>query len=233
VVAQLKEHGHVTWGWLGVAIQNVTSSIAKSLGLDPNHPTGALVASVTPDSPAAKAGLKPGDVITAAGGHDIRTVQELPRLVAATPVGNKLELTVLRDGKQIDARIGEMPQNEAVASVKRAPAQPGGGGAASALGMELVSLDPQLRKELRLPKEVNGVVVGQVATGSPAVELGIQPGDVIVSVDQKAVTTPEDAAAQLKAAAARGNVLLLLNRHGTSEFVGLSIENDGTAGSSR
>jgi serine protease Do len=65
VVAQIKEHGRVTWGWLGIAIQNVTPAIAKSLGLDPDHPTGALVASLTPDSPAAKAGIKQGDVITA------------------------------------------------------------------------------------------------------------------------------------------------------------------------
>src|ERR1700726_2952606 len=85
VVVQLKEHGHVTWGGLGVAIQNVTPAIAKSLGLDPDNPTGALVTSVTADSPAAKAGIEQGDVITAAGGHEIKTVHDLPRRVAATP----------------------------------------------------------------------------------------------------------------------------------------------------
>jgi serine protease Do len=230
VVDQIREHGHVTWGWLGVTVQNVTSSIAKSLGLDPNHPTGALVASVSPGSPADKAGIKPGDVVIAAGGHEIRTLHDLPRLVAATPVGSKLDLTIRRGGKQqtVEVTIGEMP--EKVASAQRGAAQPG---AASALGMEFLALDPQLRKELHVPKEVNGVVVGQVASDSPAGELGIQPGDVIVSVDQKPVTTSEGAAAQLKEAAEHGNVLLLLNRHGTSQFVGLSVENNGTAGSSR
>jgi serine protease Do len=99
--------------------------------------------------------------------------------------------------------------------------------------MELLPLEPQLRRELRVPKDLNGVVVGQVASGSPPGELGIQPGDVIVSVDQRPVTTPEGAAAQLKQAAAQGNVLLLLNRHGMSRFVGLSVENNGTAGSSQ
>jgi serine protease Do len=74
VVVQLKEHGHVTWGWLGVAIQNVTPAIAKSLGLDPANTTGALVASVTADSPAAKSGIEQGDVITAAGGHEIKSL---------------------------------------------------------------------------------------------------------------------------------------------------------------
>jgi serine protease Do len=188
------------------------------------------VASVSPGSPADKAGIKPGDVVIAAGGHEIRTLHDLPRLVAATPVGSKLDLTIRRGGKQqtVEVTIGEMP--EKVASAQRGAAQPG---AASALGMEFLALDPQLRKELHVPKEVNGVVVGQVASDSPAGELGIQPGDVIVSVDQKPVTTSEGAAAQLKEAAEHGNVLLLLNRHGTSQFVGLSVENNGTAGSSR
>src|SRR5437868_3600259 len=233
VVAQLKEHGHVTWGWLGIAIQSVTPAIAKSLGLDPDHPSGALVASVTAESPAARAGIKQGDLITAASGHEIKSVHDLPRLVAATPVYTKLQLTIVRDGKQstVEAAIGEMPQN--VASAEREPAEPGSGKSANALGMELLPLDPQLRKELKIPKDLNGVVVGQVTSGSPAGELGIRPGDVIVSVDQSPVTTPEGAAAQLKQAAAQGNVLLLLNRHGMSQFVGLSIENNGTAGSSR
>ena len=172
-------------------------------------------------------------MITAAGGHEIKSVHDLPRLVAATPVGGKLGLTIVRDGKQrtVEATIGEMPQN--VASAEREAAQPGSGKPANMLGMELLPLDPQLRKELKVSKHLNGVVVGQVASGSPAGDLGIQPGDVIVSVDQKPVTTPESAAIQLKEAAAQGNVLLLLNRHGMSQFVGLSVENNGTAGSSR
>jgi serine protease Do len=234
VVVQLKEHGHVTWGWLGVAIQNVTPAIAKSLGLDPANTTGALVASVTADSPAAKSGIEQGDVITAAGGREIKKLHDLPRLVAATPVGGELPLTIVRDGKQrtVEATIGQMPQN--VASEEPGAAQPGSGKTANdALGMEFLPLERQLRRELKVPKDLNGVVVGQVASGSPAGELGIQPGDVIVSVDQRPVTTPEGAAAQLKQAAAQGNVLLLLNRHGMSRFVGLSVENNGTAGSSR
>src|SRR5215469_2553053 len=228
VVAELKQHGHVTWGWLGVAIQSVTPSIAKSLGLDPERTSGALVASVSPDSPAAKAGLKSGDMITAAGGHKIQTVHDLPRLVAASPVGSKLGLTILRNGNEqtLDATIGEMPK-------KLASAEPGGEQPASALGMQFVPLTPQLRSQLRVPKEVNGVVVGQIASDSPANALGMQPGDVIEPIDQKPVTRPAEAARELKEAAAHGDVLLLLNRHGVNEFVGLSIENNGTTGSSR
>ena len=109
-------------------------------------------------------------------------MHDLPRLVAATPVGARLELTIVRDGKQktVEASIREMPKN--VASAEPEGAQPGSGKAANALGMELLPPDPQLRKELKVPKDVNGVVVGKVAGGSPTGDLGIQPGDVIVSV---------------------------------------------------
>jgi serine protease Do len=227
VVGQLQEHGHVTWGWLGVAIQSITPSIAKGLGLNPEQSTGALVASVVPDSPAVKAGLEAGDVITAAGGHDIKTVHDLPRLVAAAPVGGKLSLTILHNGKEqtIEATIGEMPNK--VASAEQVGEQP-----SIALGMELAPLTPRLRSELQVPKNIDGVVVDRIANDSPARASGLQTGDVIVSIDQKPATTTPEAAAQLKEAAAQGNVLLLVNRHGTNQFVGLSIENNGTAGSS-
>jgi S1-C subfamily serine protease len=232
VVGELKEHGHVTWGWLGVAIQSITPSIAKSLGLDPEHPTGALVVSVTPDSPAQKAGLKPGDVIIGAGGHKIETLHELPRLVAAASIGGRLDLTIRRAGKEqkLEATIAEMP--ETVASTGES-AVPSSHANASALGMELLPLAPELRSELHVPKDLSGVVVGRIAPDSPARALGIQSGDVIVSIDQKPATNPEEAATELKEAAAQGDVLLLLDRHGVNEFVGLSVENNGIAGSSR
>jgi serine protease Do len=225
VVAQIKEHGHVTWGWLGVSIQNITPSIAKSLGLDPDHPTGALVASVTPNSPAQKAGLKPGDVIIEADGHNIKAVHALPRIVAAAPIGSTLELTIRRGGEEqkLEATIAEMPESVASGGESGVPSSQAN---ASAFGMEFVPLAPELRSELHVPKDVSGVVVRRIAPDSSARALGIQPGDVIVSIDQKPVTTPEEAAAELKEAAAHGNVLLLLNRHGVSEFVGLTVENN-------
>ena len=159
VVGELKEHGSVTWGWLRVSIQNVSPAIAKSLGLDPDHPEGALVASVSADTPAAKAGLKSGDVIVAAGSHPIHSAHDLPRVVAETPVGSKLDLTVERDGKNhtLVATIGAIP-------AKLASAEPGEGQRpsatpSSALGMELAPLGPELRLELKIAKDVEGVVV--------------------------------------------------------------------------
>jgi serine protease Do len=233
VVAQLKEKGHVTRGWLGVAIQGITPAIAKSLGLNSDDPTGVIVASVTPSSPAAKAGLKPGDVILSANGQPIKSVHDLPRLVAALPPSQKLEMSLRRGGKEMTlaATTAEMPQQEQQAAASPGPASDEKGGTTTGLGLQLSALDQSVRREYRIPKDVEGAVVTKVASDSPAAALGIEPGDVIMSVDQQPVKTPQEAADQLKKAAANGNILLLLNRHGTSQFVGLSIS-PGT-GSSR
>jgi serine protease Do len=224
VVNELEEHGKVTWGWLGVSIQNMTPPIAKSLGLE--HAEGALVAAVIPDSPAAKAGLKSGDVIVAAGDHPIHSAHDLPRLVAETRIGSKLDLTIKRDGKTqtLVADIGSMPAK--FASAGPTAEQPGSA-TGSALGMELAPLGPQLRKELKIPTGVNGVVVTRVASNSPVAAMGVQAGDVIQSIDRQPATSPQEAAGALKEAAKRGNILLLIDRGGASMFVGLSINNGG------
>jgi serine protease Do len=232
IVEQLKEHGKVTRGWLGVAIQNVTPEIAKSLGLDSKKPEGALVASVNDNSPAAKAGLRQGDVIIDANGTPIRTVHDLPRLVAETPVGQKLELTILRHGKQenVTTAVAAMPENPQMAAAGEPGSEPGAGGHASALGVQLAALTPETRKRLHVPKGVEGVVVRSVADDSPVGSIGVQPGDVIVSIDQQPVSKPGDAATKLKQAAANGQILLLLNRHGNNQFVGLEVQNGSGGG---
>jgi serine protease Do len=226
VIQQLREKGHVTRGWLGVAIQGITPAIAKSLGLSPERPSGALVASVTANSPAAKAGIKQGDVITAAGGQPVKQVGDLPRIVAGTPPGQQLELTILRGGQEMKlaTTLGELSDTpKPVAAV--APDEDRTG----ALGLQLAAMTPELRRQYRVPRDVDGVVVTKVADQSAAAAAGLQPGDVLVSIDQKPVETPLKAAEQLKEAAAKGNVLLLVNRKGSSQFVGLSV-NRGSGG---
>ncbi|MGE3279653.1 MAG: DegQ family serine endoprotease [Alphaproteobacteria bacterium] len=228
VIRQLRETGRVTRGWLGVAIQGITPAIARSLGLNPDRPSGALVASVTANSPAAKAGIKQGDVITAAGGQPVKQVGDLPRIVAGTPPGQNLDLTILRSGQEIKlaTTLGELSDSpKPVAAVTPDEDRTG------ALGLQLAAITPELRRQHRIPREVEGVVVTKVADQSPAASAGLQPGDVLVSVDQKPVTTPPDAAEQLKEAAAKGNILLLVNRRGSSQFVGLSVNRGSGAGS--
>jgi serine protease Do len=221
VIAQLKDKGRVTRGWLGVAIQRITPAIARSLGMDPDHPAGALVAAVTPNSPAAKAGIKQGDVVVGAGGHPVKNLNDLPRRVAAAPLGQKFDMTIRRDRKEstIAATIAEMPESQ-----QQAGASPSGRDEeAASLGLQLSSITPELRSQLRIPKEVEGVVITKVAPDSPVAAIGIAPGDVIVSVAQEPAKTPQQAADALKQAAATGNILLLLNRHGTSQFVALTV----------
>jgi len=231
VITQLDRQGHVTRGWLGVAVQGITPAIARNLGLDPNAPEGALVSSVAPNSPAAKAGLAQGDVITSANGHPIKTVRDLPRLVAAATPGQKLQLQMRRNGQtsSVEAVVAELRDNRPQAVASRETTGDAGHDTATSLGMELSPIDPAARTRFRIPRDVAGVMITRVGADSPAASLGLRPGDVIVSVDQKPVRNPQDAAEQLKAGAAKGSVLLLLNRHGTSEFVGLSV--GGGAGS--
>jgi serine protease Do len=232
VVAELKQYGHATWGWLGVAIQSVTPSIARSLGLPhPDHPTGALVASVLPKSPAEKAGIEQGDVIESVNGHPIETVRDLPRIVSTAPIGSKLAVVVVRRGKQrtLEATVAEMPKEKQTGAEERAKPQPSPG-AATALGMRLEKLDPQMRRRLKLPSDVNGAVIGSIAGDSPVRGAGLRPGDVILSVNQEPVKSPSEAAAALKRAAASGNVLLLLNRNGVTQFLGMTIGHGTTPG---
>jgi serine protease Do len=225
VIAQLREHGKVDRGWLGVQIQEMTPEIAGSLGLPNEH--GALVSDVTPDSPAAHAGVKQGDVILKFNGHEIDKLHDLPRLVAETPVHSKVDMTVWRGGSddQLQVNVGLMPTDKQQVASNDNGQQQTGPEKSSALGLQLGQLDSSTRKQLGLKGEVKGVVVTHVAPDSPAAELGVQPGDVIVAINQQMVTTPHDAARRLKQAEKKGDkhLLLLLNRHGVNEYIGLSV----------
>ena len=225
VIEQLREHGKVDRGWLGVQIQEVTPEIAKSLGLPKD--AGALVADVTQGSPAAKSGFKQGDVILSFNGHDVAKVRDLPIIVAQTPVGQKAKVEVFRNGKRdnLEVAIGQMPENPQVAQNDQGGDQQPQAENTSALGLKLAPLSDQLRKRAGVPKSVKGVVVTGIDDNSPLAELGIQPGDVIQQVNQQPVTTPQQAEQKLKEAQAGKDksLLLLINRHGTNQYLALSM----------
>jgi serine protease Do len=225
VVAELEAHGKVDRGWLGVQIQEVTPAIASSLGLGDAH--GALVAVVSPNSPGAKAGLKQGDVILAFDGTDIAKLHDLPHLVAAVAPGSKAALTLWRDGHQttVDMTVGEAPENPQLASANQ-DNQPGDDSqAADAMGLHLSALTSDVRRELHLGHEVNGVLVTRVENGSLADNLGLSRGDIIVSINQQPIRSPQEAADRLKQIASSPNktALLLLNRHGVTQYIGVEI----------
>ncbi len=221
VVAQLEAHGKVSRGWLGVQIQPVTPAIAASLNLRSEH--GALVAVVSPDSPAAKAGIKQGDVILSFAGSEIKEMRDLPRLVSQAAPDSTEPLTVWRNGQstELHVKLGEAPENPRVAAAGGEQRDE----SADALGMHFAPLTADLRRELHLGRDVQGVVITRVDDGSQADTIGLRRGDVLVSVDQKPVQSPTEAADALRKAAnsSQKSALLLLNRHGVTQYVGINL----------
>ncbi|HEY0834287.1 MAG TPA: Do family serine endopeptidase [Azospirillum sp.] len=220
VVAELKEHGTVERGWLGVRIQPVTPEIAEGLGL--TKAKGALVAEVTPGSPAAKAGLKQGDVVTRFDGTPIDGVRDLTRRVADTAIGSDAKVEVVRKGKEttLTTRIEKQADEPQVASAEAdgAPA------AHPALqGLKLAALDAGMRERLGLDRDARGVVVVDVAAG--AGDLPVRAGDLIEAVGGEPVASPAELAGKVAEAGKAGKkaVLLLVNRQGSESFVALKL----------
>jgi serine protease Do len=180
VVTQLADSGKVTRGWLGVGIQPVTPELAKSFGR--TETTGVLVSSVTEGSPAERAGIKTGDIITDYDGRKVERASDLPRAVAGTPVGRDVKLNVVRDGKPVTltARVEALDAKEAAAEGDS------GEKAKPALGLAVQPLTPALAQQLGV-RATQGLVVQNVMEGSPAAEAGFERGDVIVEVNKKPV----------------------------------------------
>jgi len=229
VVAQLEQHGKVSRGWLGVQIQEMTPAIAASLGLQGQH--GALIAAVTANSPGAEAGLKQGDVVLSFNGTEITQLRDLPRAVSAMAPGSAATLTVWRNGQktELQAKVGEAPENPRVAAASDNGAQ-SDEDRAQAAGLHFGSMTADMRRELHLGRDITGVVITSVDDGSAADALGLTRGDVVLAINQQPVGTPQEAAQKLKEAASspRKSALLLLNRHGVTQYVGLDLgKNEG------
>jgi len=235
VVQQLREYGETRRGWIGVRIQTVTSEIAEGLNLE--HAAGALVAEVTKDGPAAKAGIQAGDLITQFDGRDVPDMRALPRMVAETEIGKTISVTVQRKGetRTFDIVIGKLDEHEDVLAENQ-PDDPNvltgapAGHEVATLGMTLATLNDQLRRQYGIAAEVKGVVVTSIKGGSPAGfaqdENRIREGDVIVEVQQEQVNSPEEVETRVKSVVdAKGKVvLLLLNRAGELSFAALRLD---------
>jgi serine protease Do len=211
VIDQLEKYGEVRRGWLGVKIQSVTDDIAETLGL--NESRGALIAAVTPDGPASKAGLEPGDVILKFDDKDVTTMRGLPRLVAQAPVGKGVDVELLRNGHQktVQVTVGrlEATDDNDDNDLKDSGEQELPPGAAI-MGLKLSALTGALRQKYGLDSKIKGVVVEAVDPQSPASEKGIKPGDVIVEAAQTAVSDPDDVAASVAKVRKSGRKAVLL-----------------------
>ena len=210
LLPQLRGKGKVTRGYLGVLIQKVTPEIAESLGME--KASGALVANVSKDGPADKAGVKVGDVIVEFDGKEIKDSGDLPILVARTPVDKKARLKVLRDKKEVvlTVAVGELKDEEVVAT---APEK-------GELGLTVQRLTPQMAESLGLEKS-DGVVVTAVEPGSAADEAGIRRGDVILEVDRKAIRNLDEYKKAIAGTRKGRGVLFLVRRGDNTLFLAL------------
>jgi serine protease Do len=227
VVAALEAHGRVARGWLGVQIQPVTPELAASLGLQ--DPKGALVASVVPDSPAARAGIRQGDLIVAINGKEVNDAHDVTRRVASLQAGKSAAFSIQRDGQRqaVNVTIGAKKDAQLAANIDpQSGAAAGIAPTGKAMGLGLTALTPEVRRAYNLDESVQGVLVTQVDPDSNAADQGLQPGDVVVSVRNKAVHTPLDIEKSVAAAHSAGvkSVLLLVSTEGTAHFVAVPID---------
>jgi serine protease Do len=219
-------------GYLGVGLQPVDEDLAPALGIAKN--TGEIVRSIVPNGPAARGGLAQGDVIVSVGGKPVTADQTVSYLVANTPVGSRVPLEVIRNGKRgtVNVQVAERPTEEALAKISGGDTgtQTGPGAAPTApqkaLGLSLAPVTPDVARAANLPAGAHGVIVTSVDPNSNAGDQGLQRGDLIVSVNNQLVTTPAQVIAAVEAArkAGRTSVLLLVKRGSSPEaFVGINI----------
>ncbi len=208
IVPQLKETGHVTRGWLGVAVQQINRELAESFGLD--KPKGALVAEVVKDSPASKAGIERGDIILAFDGKDVSEMSDLPRLVAATPVGKKVKVEIFRDGKELDVKVTVAKLAEEAGAVSAAADQ------GESLGLSVSELTPEVAKNYGL-EAGKGVVISALDPGGPAARSNLRVGDLILEINGQELAGVADFRKVMKKVE-KGRVLRLLVQRGQNLF---------------
>ena len=247
VIDQLRQFGETRRGWLGVKIQSLTEDLAEAHSVKEN--TGALVASVTPESPAAKAGIQEGDIILKFDGKDVTTMRGLPRLVAQTPIGKDVDVEILRKGQKrsMKVAVGRLTEDEEPKAATKGPRgkdkQSKGkdkekdkdtnkdsgkpGGRSALIGLGLAPLTDELRTKHKLGKDTKGVIVLEVDPASPAAEKGVKAGDVIVEAAQDAVTSIDDinkSVDKVKKAGRKAVLLRLEDGKGDLRFVAVPVE---------
>lgn len=217
VVDQIKATGKAAHGWLGVQIQDVTRELAESFGM--KKPQGALVSKVLPDSPAEKAGLQIGDIITEFNGQQIETSGDLPPMVGITPINDKATLKIIRQGetKTLEFKVGLLPDEvDKLAEAKAAPKL-----SHNRLGVNVIDLTDAQRETLQITK--NGVLVQDVAKGT-AKDAGIQRGDVILRIQNNVIRDAADFEKIVKKLPAGKSVAILIQRQGSPVFLAIKVE---------
>lgn len=217
VANQLKTKGHVSRGWLGVLIQDVTRDLAETFGM--RHPRGALVAQVLPKSPAEAAGLQAGDVILTYNDRELLTSSALPPLVGASSVDRPSKLKILREGKEREIKvvIGELPDDDSLPKMSLKERET----TADRLGLSVRDLTPEQREQSGLPGKF-GVLVEKVEDG-PAKSAGVQPGDVILMLNNQQVENAAEFGGLVKSLPKGRSVAVLVQREDGRLFMAMRV----------
>ncbi len=217
VVEQLKTKGQVSRGWLGVEIQGMDQKLASSFNL--SQPNGALVASVQPESPADKAGIQAGDIITQFAGSAVKSVSDLPLLVGNTPIGKTVQATIIRGGneKTLDVTVQQLAADAKDKPSKMAEAKSEG----AMLGVAVEKLTDAERKENDL-KGDQGVIIREILPDSPAKQAGLGKGDIILSVNNVPIHSAEELKTTVKGAPEDKPLALLVLQDGKTRFLAIS-----------
>jgi serine protease Do len=251
IVEQLRRGQRVQRGYIGVALQSLDEGVAAALGISRNR--GELIRSVTPGGPADRAGIRQGDVVISVAGQPVTPDHTLAYLVSRQPIGSRIPIELIRQGRPqtVTVAVAERPTDEELnrlngtgdndngndddAGGAKPSAEPSAAQRSTqqSLGIALQALTPALARQLRITDpNVRGVVVGTIDPNSDAAQKGIQAGDVVLSIDQAAVATPEAASAAIEAARrARRNTVLLLVRRGNAPpaYFGIELARAGAA----
>ncbi|HEU4370514.1 MAG TPA: Do family serine endopeptidase [Methylomirabilota bacterium] len=216
IYTELSTKGRVTRGWLGVSIQPLTPELASSFGAKDTK--GVLISDVMPDSPAGKAGFKPGDILLEFEGKKTEAPSDLQRAVGLLTPGHGAKVKVWRDGgeRTLEVKIGEAPDE------REAQAQRGGRGAPTVLGLDVRPITPEVARQLNL-RVTEGVIVARVDEGSPAAEAGIQRGDVIREINRQRVRTMGDYEKLTRDAKDGDRLTVLLQRGPMSLYVAFTV----------
>jgi serine protease Do len=226
IIDQLKANGRVKRGYLGVNIQSLDEDTATGLGLASND--GAAIVNVNPNTPASKAGLKVGDIITAFNGKKVSNSRELSLAVSETPIGSAGTVDLIRDGKptQIKVVVGDLPGGDPLRlgqttpePKKDEPKSASTKGVRQSLGLSVGAITDEIRTQLKLDKSVTGVIVTGLNQNSDAAQKGLAAGDVIIAINRTPINTPEAAAAVIDAARKAGQEIVALQvRRGDNVF---------------
>lgn len=232
VMEDLIYEGKVSRGWLGVKIQNLSAATREAFGLSDKF-TGVLVADVFEGQPAARAGVKRGDVVISINGVDVDDVNELRNTVAGIDPGKSVPLVVMRDGKEVvlSVKLGERDEEsleKGESTEEKDEDEDSEGGSAESLGLTVKSITGEMRKQYGLDKDVKGVVITDVAPSSQAAQEGLRPGDVVKELGvggkrRVAVTSAKAFKRELKGVKEGDAVMFLLERDGGTFFVAFKV----------